>query len=74
MNAHPNRREPTMIDLAIITATLARDRVGEQFAGPHVTNGDAAPAPAPVRRAAVRGLRALADRLDPARRAEPAIA
>jgi hypothetical protein len=62
-----------MIDLATITATLARDRVAEQFAGAHVTNADATPAPAPVRRAATRGLRALADRLDPAPR-KPAIA
>jgi hypothetical protein len=54
-----------MIDLAIITANLARDRVAEQFAGPAVT---AAPAAAPVRRAAVRGPRAIADRLEPARR------
>jgi hypothetical protein len=74
VNAHLNRREPTMIDLATITATLARDRVADQFAGRHVTNADDAPAPASVRRAAVRGLRALADRLDPARRGEPAVA
>jgi hypothetical protein len=61
-----------MIDLATITANLARDRVAEQFAGPHgVTNANAAPAP--VRRAAIRGLRALADRLDPAPR-KPAVA
>jgi hypothetical protein len=59
-----------MIDLATITATVARDRVVQQFAGQHVTR---APAPAPVRRAAIRGLRALADRLDPAPR-KPAIA
>jgi hypothetical protein len=61
-----------MIDLATITATLARDRVAEQFAGEHVNRASAA-APAPVRRAAIRGLRALADRLDPAPR-KPAIA
>ncbi len=61
-----------MIDLATITAGLARDRVAEQFAGPHVNQARAA-APAPVRRAAIRGLRALADRLDPAPR-KPAIA
>jgi hypothetical protein len=61
-----------MIDLATITASLARDRVAEQFAGPHVTNAAAA-AQTPVRRAAVRGLRALADRLDPAPR-KPAVA
>jgi hypothetical protein len=60
-----------MIDLATITASLARDRVAEQFAGPHVPNADAVPAP--VRRGAVRGLRALADRLDPAPR-KPAVA
>ena len=65
-----------MIDLATITATLARDRVAEQFAGPHVNHAPAgAPAPdaAPMRRAAIRGLRALADRLDPAPR-KPAVA
>jgi hypothetical protein len=56
-----------MIDLAIITATVARDRVADQFAGPAVT---AAAPRGPVRRAAVRGLRAVADRLEPA----PAIA
>ncbi len=61
-----------MIDLAAITASLARDRVAEQFAGQDVTAAPAA-APAPVRRAAVRGLRGLADRLDPAPR-KPAIA
>jgi hypothetical protein len=61
-----------MIDLATITATLARDRVAEQFAGQHANRGPA-PAPAPVRRAAIRGLRALADRLDPAPR-KPAVA
>jgi hypothetical protein len=66
-------KEPTVIDLATITATVARDRVAEQFAGQHGTDAPAA-APAPVRRAAVRGLRALADRLDPSSRAEPAIA
>jgi hypothetical protein len=54
-----------MFDLAIITALVARDRVAEQFAGPAVT---AAPPQAPVRRAAVRGLRAVADRLEPAPR------
>ena len=48
-----------MIDLAIVTATLARDRVADQFAGPAVT---AAAPRGPVRRAAVRGLRAVADR------------
>jgi hypothetical protein len=57
--------ESTMIDLAIITAALSRDRVAEQFAGPAVTD---APAAAPVRRAAVRALRAVADRLEPAPR------
>ena len=55
-----------MIDLAIITATVARDRVAEQFPGPAATDGDAATAP--VRRAAVRRLRAFADRLEPAPR------
>jgi hypothetical protein len=52
-----------MIDLAIITAIVARDRVAEQFAGPAVT---AAAPRVPVRRAAVRALRAVADRLEPA--------
>jgi hypothetical protein len=54
-----------MMDLAIITTTVARDRVAEQFAGPAVTDGATA---APVRSAAVRALRAVADRLEPARR------
>ena len=54
-----------MIDLAIVTATLARDRVAQQFHGPGVTD---AAAVAPVRRAAVRSLRAVADRLEPAPR------
>jgi hypothetical protein len=57
-----------MTDLAIITATLARDRVAEQFAGPAAT--DEAPRGA-VRRAAVRALRAVADRLEPAPRYAP---
>jgi hypothetical protein len=57
-----------MIDLATITANAARDRVAEQFTGPAVT-GPAAPAPLrPARRAAVRALRAFADRLEPAPR------
>ena len=51
-----------MIDLATITATLARDRVAEQFAGPAITD---AAAEAPVRRcAAVRALRSVANRLE----------
>ena len=54
-----------MVDLAIITAIVARDRVAEQFAGPAVT---AAASPAPVRRSAVRGLRAVTDRFEPAPR------
>jgi hypothetical protein len=54
-----------MIDLATITATFARDGVAEQFAGPAVTD---APAASPVRRAAVRILRTVADRLEPAPR------
>ena len=54
-----------MIDLAIITATLAQVRVANQFAGPDAT---AAAPRRPVRRAAVRSLRAVADRLDPAPR------
>jgi hypothetical protein len=54
-----------MIDLATITATLARDRVARQFAGPAVAD---APAEASLRRAAVRALRAAANRLEPAPR------
>jgi hypothetical protein len=54
-----------MMDLAIITTTVARDRVAEQFAGPAVTD---AATTAPVRSAAVRALRAVADRLEPAPR------
>jgi len=54
--------------LATITAILARDRVAEQFAGPAVTSAAAAAPPAPMRRAAVRALRAVADRLEPAPR------
>ena len=54
-----------MIDLSIITATAARDRVADQFAGAAVT---AAAPRGPVRRAAVRTLRAVADRLEPAPR------
>jgi hypothetical protein len=54
-----------MIDLAVISATVARDRVAEQFTGPGVT---AAAPRGPVRRAAVRALRAVADRLEPAPR------
>jgi hypothetical protein len=52
-----------MIDLATITATIARDRVAEQFAGPPVAG---APSASPVRRAAVRVLRTVANRLEPA--------
>jgi hypothetical protein len=59
------RREPTMLDLAVITAIVARDRVADQFAGPAVT---AAAPRGPVRRAAVRALRAVADRREPAPR------
>jgi hypothetical protein len=43
-----------MIDLAVITAVLAHDRVGDQFARPAVT---AAAPRARVRRAAVAGAR-----------------
>jgi hypothetical protein len=58
-----------MIDLAIITANVARDRVADHFAGPALTAAATASAPRrPVRRAAVRGLRAVADRLEPAPR------
>jgi len=52
-----------MIDLAIITASLANDRVAEQFAGPAVT---ATVPRTRVRRIAGRSLRAVADRLEPA--------
>jgi hypothetical protein len=54
-----------MTDLAIITAILAHDRVVNQFDGPAVTV--AAPR-VPMRRAAVRTLRAVADRLEPSPR------
>jgi hypothetical protein len=60
-----------MIDLATITATVARDRVAEQFAGsasadaPAATATPSTPAAAPVRRVAVRVLRTVAARLDP---------
>jgi hypothetical protein len=54
-----------MIDLAVITAILAHDRVAHQFAGPAVT---AAAPRVPMRRAAVQALRAVADRLEPAPR------
>jgi hypothetical protein len=54
-----------MIDLAIITARLAHDRVAEQFAGPAVP---AAAPRIPVRRTAVRALRTVADHLEPAPR------
>jgi hypothetical protein len=57
-----------MIDLATITAALARDRVAEQFPGSAVTDAADGAAAAPVRRAAVRGLRVVADRLEPAPR------
>jgi hypothetical protein len=55
------RREPTIIDLAIITALLARDRVADQFAAAAVTAADPR---VPVRR--VPAPRAIADRLEPA--------
>jgi hypothetical protein len=54
-----------MIDLAIITAIVARDRVADQFAGPAVT---AAAPRGPLRRAAARALRAVDDRLAPTSR------
>jgi hypothetical protein len=56
-----------MIDLAIITANVARDRVAEPFTGPAVT-GPTVTGPAPLRHTAVRVLRAFADRLEPAPR------
>ena len=54
-----------MLDLAIITAGVARDRVADQFAGAAVN-----PPPRGARCAAqrVRALRAVADRLEPAPR------
>jgi len=54
-----------MIDLATITATVARDRVAEQFAGSASADAPAATAAAPVRRVAVRVLRRVAARLEP---------
>jgi hypothetical protein len=57
-----------MIDLATITATVARDRVAEQFAGSASADAPTATATmaaAPVRRVAVRVLRTVAARLDP---------
>jgi hypothetical protein len=54
-----------VIDLAIITAIVAHDRVADQFAGPAMT---AAGPRGAVRRAAVRALRPVADRLAPAPR------
>jgi hypothetical protein len=57
-----------MIDLAVITANIARDRVAQQFAGPTVIDAEATATATPVRRTAVRALRAVADRLEPAPR------
>jgi hypothetical protein len=57
-----------VIDLAIITAAVARNRVAEQFPGAAVADVTDATDAAPVRQAAVRGLRAVADRLEPAPR------
>jgi hypothetical protein len=57
-----------MIDLAVITATVARERVAEQFPSPPATDAAAPATTAPVRRAAVRRLRAVVDRLEPAPR------
>ena len=54
-----------MIDLATITATVARDRVAEQFAGSASADAPATTAAAPVRRVAVRVLRRVAARLEP---------
>jgi hypothetical protein len=54
-----------MIDLATITATVARDRVAEQFAGSASADAPATTSAAPVRRVAVRVLRTVAARLDP---------
>jgi hypothetical protein len=63
-----------MIDLAIV-ATMARSLVEDQFAGPPRAEAPAPasrpPARAPLRRSAVRGLRAVADRLEPAPRCVP---
>ena len=54
-----------MFDLAVISASVARDRVAEQFASRPATGASAATAG--VRRAAVRALRTVADRLEPRR-------
>jgi hypothetical protein len=54
-----------MMDLAVITSILARDRVAEQFTGPAV---NAAAPRGRVRRAAVQVLRTVADRIEPAPR------
>jgi hypothetical protein len=63
-----------MIDLAI-AATMARSLVEDQFAGPSRAQAPAPasrpPACAPLRRSAVRGLRAVADRLEPVPRCVP---
>jgi hypothetical protein len=54
-----------MLDLAVISALVAHDRVTDQF-----TDSAATPAAprVPVRHAAVRALRAIADHLEPAPR------
>jgi hypothetical protein len=57
-----------MIDLSIITANVTRERVAEQFPSSAATEATDATDAAPVRRAAVRSLRAVADRLEPAPR------
>jgi hypothetical protein len=62
-----------MLDIAV-TSRIARDLSAQQFSAPtpraQQVAPPAAPAPrAPVRRSAVRVLRRLADRLEPAPRA-----
>jgi hypothetical protein len=54
-----------MIDLAVITTAVARDRVARQFATRAVPAAARRPS---LRSAAVRSLRAVADRLEPTRR------
>jgi hypothetical protein len=61
-----------MLDLAV-TSRIARDLSAQQFASGARRSGraerpEAAAPRAPVRRSAVRVLRTLADRLEPARR------
>jgi hypothetical protein len=64
-----------MLDM-FVTARIARDLTARQFAAParrtaRVAEPEAAAPRAPVRRGAVRILRRIADRLEPARRCAP---